>query len=530
MIPIPRAASRARGTRSGRRATARVLAAAVTGAVVGAGSLAGAVPAGAHDQDSAGSSTTSAKRQQFTDGVSVPVVTSPNIRFVTNVPDTAAISGVFAKSAPYFYVSSTDSITVYDVSDPVAPKITGVLPNIVFENEAMNYGEKKVDGVTNRFVLVGVDLVEASPTEPDHIGTSNEVMLVDVTDPAAPRIRSRVATTTNTHTVSCIRETDCQYAYTAGRRGTFSIVDLTDLDNPREVDSDPSMDGVQPFSSPAAGPNAAFATGAGHKWNFDDAGYGIHTGSGGSAVFDVSDPTAPRLAATTDEHGVSGPWNDFIHHNSARPNASRFSPGQAPSVANGNVLLVTEEDYENTDCATAGSMQTWQVGSLDGSPGTITPLDRINPVDLGEGVSAPHMAFCSAHWFDYHPSGIVAQGFYEGGLRLIDVRDATDIKEYGYVASGLSEVWDAYWVPQRNRNGVAGAARTNIVYTVDAVRGLDVYTVDLPGTASPTVPLLGSLGAGPDPAVTVLGLGVAALTGLAILRRRRLGRGAVHPA
>ena len=243
-------------------------------------------------------------------------------------------------------------------------------------------------------------------------------------------------------------------------------------------------------------------------------------------MFDVSEPTAPRVVATTDEHGVQGPWNDFIHHNSYRPNAARFAGGQAPSVGNGNVLLVTEEDYENTDCATAGSFQTWRVGSLDGTAGTITPLDRINPVDVGEGVSAPQMAFCSAHWFDYHPSGIVAAGLYEGGLRLLDVRDARDIKEYGYVASGLSEVWDAYWVPQRNKNGVAGAGKTNIVYTVDAVRGLDVYTVDLPGSSSST-PLLGSLGpigslGGPEPSTTLLALGLTGLAGLAVLRRRRL--------
>jgi len=466
--------------------------------------------AAAHETDTA---RTAEKRRQFTDGMSVPVVTSPNIRFVTNVPDTAAISGVFARSAPYFYVSSTDSITVYDVSDPVRPKVAGLLPNIVFENEAVNYGETTVDGVVNRFVLVGVDAVEYSPTVPDHVGRSNEVMVVDVTDPAAPRIRSRVATGTNTHTVSCIDETDCRYAYTAGRKGTFSVVDLSDLDKPRDL-------GV--FDSPAAGPNAAFASGAGHKWNFDNAGYGVHTGSGGSAVFDVSDPTSPQLVATTDGNGVKAPWNDFIHHNAARPNASRFAAGTAPSVANGNVMLVTEEDYENTDCATAGSMQTWHVGSLDGTLGSITPLDRINPVDLGEGVSTPHMAFCSAHWFDVHPSGIVAQGYYEGGLRLIDVRDARDIKEYGYVASGLSEVWDAYWVPERNRKGVAGAGRTNIVYTVDAVRGIDVYTVDLPGSTGST-PLLGSLGSpgGADPAVSVLCLLGLGLVGMAVLRRGR---------
>ncbi len=487
-----------------RRALRAALVPAVLALVMG-----GAGPAAAHD-GAAGPG--SSKRAQFTDGASVPVISTPNIRLVTNVPDTAGISGVFARSAPYFYLSSADSITVYDVSNPVAPKITGTLPNLVFENEAMNYGEKKrVDGTVNRFVLVGVDLVQASPTVPDHIGRTNEVMVVDVTDPARPYIRSRVATQTNTHTVTCIHETDCRYAYTAGRNGKFSVVDLSDLDAPREV-------GV--FDSPAGGPNAAFTSGAGHKWNFDDAGYGTHTGSGGSAVFDVADPTQPRLVATTDAHGVQSPWNDFIHHNSYRPNASRFSPGQQASVANGNVLLVTEEDYENTDCATAGSFQTWQVGSLDGTPGTITPLDRINPVDLGEGVSAPRMAFCSAHWFDYHPSGIVAQGYYEGGLRLLDVRDPRDIKEYGYVASGLSEVWDAYWVPQRNKNGVATGAKTNIVYTVDAVRGLDVYTVDLPG-AVPGDALLGSV-AGADPALSVLALGLIGLVGLGTARRRRL--------
>lgn len=501
---------------------ARTLAAAATVLLTAVAGVLAAPSVSAHQSDG---SSAPQKRQQYLDGVSVPVISSPNIRFVGNFPETAAISGTFAKSAPYFYVSSTDSISVFDVSDPVRPRLTGTLANLIFENEAMNYGEKKVGGVVNRFVLVGADLVQYSPDDPDGVGTFNEVLVVDVTDPTSPHVRSRLKTTTNTHTVSCINESDCQYAYSAGSRGKYSIVDLTDLDKPREVDSDPATAGTQPFSSPAASPNPVFTRGAGHKWNFDNAGYGIHTGSGGSAIFDVSDPAAPRLAATTDENGVRSPWNDFIHHNAARPNAASFDPTAAPSLAKGNVLLVTEEDYENTDCATAGSFQSWHVTSLDGTPGTIHPLDRINPVDLGEGVSAPHMAFCSAHWFDVHQSGIVAQGFYEGGLRLIDARDPGNLTEYGYVASGLSEVWDAYWVPQRTKTGVATGSKTNIVYTVDAVRGLDVYTVDLPGsTTSPS--LLGGAaptgGLGSDPALALLAGGLVGLSGLALVRRRRL--------
>lgn len=487
-----------RSTRRYRRA------AAVTIGVVAALALAPA-SAFAHGNDH-GSEEREEKRARFLDGTSVPMVTSPNVRFVTNVPDTAGISGIFAKSAPYFYVSSTDSISVYDVSDPLSPRIVGTLPNLVFENEAINYGEKRgKGGKIERFVLVGADLFQYTPTEPDHLGFTNEVVVVDVTDPANPHVRSRVPTQTNTHTISCVDQTDCRYAYTAGRNGEFSVIDLTDLDNPEEL---------QVFESPAGKPNEVFTRGAGHKWNFDDAGYGFHTGSGGTAVFDVSDPAKPVPVEGTNELGTDnrpeGPnagWNNFIHHNAFRPNATRFTEGAPPSVENGNVLLVTEEDYANDGeelaCDQAGTFQTWYVPTLDGAAyragnpdlepdlGNMRPLDKINAPAEGGGLSTPVGGFCSGHWFDYHDSGIVAQGYYQQGMRLTDVRDPGDLKQYGWFTSGVSEVWDAYWVPQRNSNGIATGKQTNIVYSVDLVRGLDVLTVDLPGdeTMPPIVDL-----------------------------------------
>ncbi len=492
-------------------------------------------PAAAHDGATADSDR-AAKRASYLAGTSIPVVTSPNVRLVTSVPETDAIAGVFAKSAPYFYISSLDSISVVDVSDPLKPKLTGTLPNLVFENEAINYGEQKKDGVVSRFVLVGVDLVEYSPGDPDHVGRSNEVMVVDVTDPANPRIRSRAKTTTNTHTVSCIRETDCRYAYTAGRAGKFSIVDLTDLDNPREV---------KVLESAAGKPNEVFTRGAGHKWNFDNAGYGFHTGSGGTAVFDVSDPLNPVPVEGTNELGTDNRpesettgWNNFIHHNADRPNASKFVPGAAPSVANGNVVFVTEEDYfndgEELACDQAGTFQSWYLPTLDGEAyraanptlepdkGSMSPLDKINPVKIGDGLSAPVGGFCSAHWFDYHQSGIVAAGFYQQGLRFIDTRNPSDLKAYGHFTTGVSEVWDAYWVPERNNNGVATGRKTNIVYSVDFVRGIDVLTVDLPGTTTdgellPVAASGAGIGTG---SAGVLALLVLTTAGVALLRRR----------
>jgi hypothetical protein len=433
-------------------------------------------------------------------GTYVPLVTSPGVRLVSTFPETQGISGEFARTGDFFYVSSLDSITVFDTSDPLRPQPRGTLANLVFENEAMSYGERTVDGQLRRFVLVGNDLYNASADtssgpQRGRIG-GGEVIVVDVTDPDAPKVRSRTpanstipgAVTTSTHTLQCVT-TSCEFAYTAGDSGRFSIIDLRDLDRPVQIAT---------AKSPASAPNAIFTTGSGHYWDFDSAGVGWHTGSGGSAAFDVSNPLDPKALNATDAHGTATPWNDFIHHNSMRPNAGRFQPGREASVGNGNVLLVTEEDYFNDGdelvCERAGTFQTWKVPDLDGAAynaanpdlapnkGTIEPLDLLNPVTLGDGLSTPVGGFCSAHWFDYHQSGIVAQGYYQQGLRLIDVRNPRDLRQYGYVTGGASEVWDAYWVPQRDRKGRATGKKTNVVYTTDLVRGLDVYEVDMPGT------------------------------------------------
>ncbi len=426
------------------------------------------------------------KRQEFLAGAPTPVLTSDNVEHLGNVPDALAISGDFSLSTRNFYASTLKSITVYDISDPAEPRITGVTDNFTFENEAMNYGEQTTRrGALRQFVLVGVDLHQASTDDPQHVnaGDGKEIVLVDVTDPTNPHIRSRAPATTSTHTVACVRKSQCRYAYTAGSRGTYSIFDLRDWNNPKEVDSDRNEPGVQGFTSPALDPNEVFSRGAGHKWNFPGDGLGYHTGSGGTAIFDVRQPRRPQLLTTTTDAALKGPWDNFIHHNSWQPNVSHFRPGTAPELSNGNVLLVTEEDYEQTDCSQAGSFQTWKVANLDG-PKTIRPLDRVELSDLGgpaEGVT-PQGGFCSAHWFDYHPAGIVAVAYYNGGVRLVDVRDPRNITSFGF-AQGFGETWDSYWVPRYNRRDHAMRAKTKLLYSVDLVRGLDVYRVnDLPTT------------------------------------------------
>ena len=425
-------------------------------------------------------------------GTSAPRQTGP-IRHLGNNPSQAGISGCLMPTAPLFVTSGLDSVRVWNVKDPAHPRQVGVLANALFENEAMNCGERRTKQGIRRFALIGVDAVQASPDDPHHVNSGgNELVVVDVTRPARPRIISRAPSNTSTHTVACVRGRNCRYAYTAGDatgpgdRGVFTIFDLRRIGRPQEVDSNKRRAGVQPFRSPTPA----------HKWNFDSAGIGTHTGWGGASMWDTSRPRHPRLLTTTGKIGAGDDprypgWNNFILHNSFRPHARAFKPDSKPSFENGNVLLVTEEDYEKPNCQRAGSFQTWWIKRLDGTPSAIRPLDKVELLDLGEfptNYPSPLGAFCSAHWFDFRPGGrLVAAGFYGGGTQIIDVSDPRNLKTYASAIWPSSQVWDAMWVP-RYRNGRQIGGRTNVVYAIDLQRGFDVYAVDVPGDNRGAVP------------------------------------------
>ena len=450
------------------------------------------------------------------------LLSSPNVTHLSANPSQVGISGCFMQTAPILVTSGLDSVRVWDVSDAAHPRLTGTLPSAQFENEAMNCGERRTKHGTRRFALIGVDSAQASPDDIQHANVGGgELVVVDVTDPASPHVLSRAPGTTSTHTVACVDEADCTYVYSAGEGSHFSIFDLRRLGRPHEVDARPGTAGVQPYWSPTAG----------HKWNFDAAGLGTHTGWNGASMWRTTDPAHPRLITTTGRPGRGTDprypgWNDFILHNSFRPNAKAFEPDSSPSFAHGNVLLTTEEDYEQTDCTQAGSFQTWWVKRLDGTKSAIVPLDKVELADLGD-FPLPRGAFCSSHWFDFRPGGIVAVGYYGGGTQFVDARDPRHLKSYGYAVWGASEVWDSMWVPVYDGRGRQTGARTNVVYAIDLVRGLDVYAVDVPGDGVGAVPSPSAVPAGTvadrarDGVVPLGVVGSAMALAIAVRRRRR---------
>jgi hypothetical protein len=206
-----------------------------------------------------------------------------------------------------------------------------------------------------------------------------------------------------------------------------------------------------------------------HDTELDSTGTIWNVGGGGAAAYRLgADPLAPQLLGTTGAAGRNpSPYNDFILHNSQR---------------RGKTLLVTEEDYIDTDevppggCRGQGKFETWDVSRL--SKGAITPQGtwetELNGMFTGGAVDskAPVTVNCSSHWFDAK-DGVAAVGWYEQGVRFLDYRTPTEITQVGYYIPAAGSTWAAYWSPT-DPNG-------EIVYTADAYRGVDVLRIDSGG-------------------------------------------------
>ena len=384
---------------------------------------------------------------------------SGNVAWLASLAEPSVISAHF--DGDKMFVSTLRGLSVYDIADPAAPQLIGVLPLPHFENEDVDMD------LGRDFVLISNDPTEgkgilyvisvADPANPQLIGQMDTGITDLVIDPTFGFLPPNYGTG---HTASCVAvpPVDCRYVYLAGTRFGIDIVDMADPTAPAYA---------TPRNFPAPEATGGLAT---HDVQFDRAGHALITGAGGTAIYDITNPLLPVLLARTDEQGQSdyatdlgadgSTLNDLVHHNSHRlPNSSLLVP-EGPLGSDSDVLVITEEDYSRPTCEGAGSVQTWRRG-VDN---VIRNLDAW-PVEIDPA----RTTLCSAHYFD-EDGGLLAQGWYEQGTRFLDVTDPTDIREVGY------------WIPQKNVTWGALFSPTDpqreTVYSLDHPRGIDVLRID----------------------------------------------------
>lgn len=389
------------------------------------------------------------------------LIASDNVELLTTLPNPGVIGARFRDGL--MYTTGVAGVVIYDVgTDPANPALVGQLPLPHFENEDVDLG--------GDILLVSNDAAESTGI----------LYVVSIADPANPEVISEVQMGGNPllggpgHTASCVL--DCAFALITDSGG-YRVIDLRDPANPVTLGTRPS---------PAAGD-----LGITHDIQVDADGMVWAVGYGGTAGYAIPDDAdayyamvtgedggTPRLGdLVTDNGDIAGSqyathfgtqdteYNDYIHHNSHRP-------------GNSDLIYVTEEDYTRPGCRGAGEFQIWQTPStVDPETGvrTLTPGSQMEEigdwtVELLADTAQP-AAHCSAHYFDVRESdGLVAQGWYQQGTRILDVSDPTYITQVAFFAPQSALTWAAYWSP------VEGAE--DILYVVDTSHGIDVLRVD----------------------------------------------------
>lgn len=394
-----------------------------------AGTVLGAVPA----------ATAAPERAQAPAGT----LMSENVELLTTLPNPGVIGARFRDGL--MYATTSTGLTIYDVSDPRVPAEVGRLPLPHFENEDVDLG--------GDILLISNDAAESTGI----------LYVIDISDPSAPAILTPFPMGGNPveggpgHTASCIL--DCRFAWVTDAAG-IKVIDLRDPAAPVDMGT---------FETPAGGDIAT------HDVQVDKQGLAWVVGFGGAVAYRL--PASydgnglGQVAAKTDPTGNStyleelglgdgAKPNDYVLHNSLR-------------VKKG-VVYVTEEDYTRPGCRGAGSFETWKLPLRnDGTPNgeDMTILDTWETELLADTANAA--AMCSAHYFDFR-NNVIAQGWYEQGLRLLDVSKAGAIRQVGYFVPPTAMTWAAYY-PPTDRSG-------RVIYVFDATHGIDVIEFDRPNT------------------------------------------------
>jgi uncharacterized repeat protein (TIGR01451 family) len=398
-----------------------------------------------------------------------PAAKSANVTALTTLPEPNVISANFKGNL--MYLSTLRGLSIYDIKNPESPQRLSHLPLPHFENEDVD---------TNGEIL----MISNDPSE--GLGL---LYIIDVRDPSNPQPMGTLNTGTilplgplygTGHTASCIN--DCKYAYLAGTDRGIDIVDLTDPAAPKLAGNFPAEE------------IAGFAT---HDVQVDSEGLAWIVGFNGTAAYDTTDPLKPRLVYRSDDTAKSTyaenpnndgkTLNDFIHHNSMRLNNGSLAspPAGADPSAESDTVLVTEEDYTRPTCEGAGQFETWRIGG----DGVLRNLDS-----FVVEVDPSRTTLCSAHYFDER-GGLVAQGWYEAGTRFLDVTDPSDIRQVGYWIPQKNVTWGAYYPPTDPTGSVVYALdNTRGVDVVKIDRGKPDTSTPPPGGGS-----AGSGGSGGSP-------------------------------
>lgn len=419
------------------------------------------------------------------------------------------INSDLAFSGQYVYQGNFAGFTVWDVKDPKAPRVAAVVDCITSQGDPSVYGNLlflSAEGRGNRN-----DCAKGGVQDPkDHMAG---IRIYDVSNPASPRLITNVQTCKGSHTHTIVpdpRDSSVIYIYVSGSQDARPDTELAGcLNGPDPADTTNSLYRLDVIKVPLAHPEqAAVVTGAriftgldpapraasrpvrnrsnaagnpappptGPRNCHDVTAYpAMHLLAGACGSYgllvDISDPLKPvRLSAVTDTNFSL--WHTAVFSNDGRSVVftDEWGGGTGPMCQltsmmemGGNTILTIDSSrtYTQHGYFKIPSAQTAQENCVSHNGGLIPVPGR----------------------------DIMVQGWYQGGVSVLDFTDPDHPKELGYFDRGpvdppsadtsatgsdrapraIGGSWGAYWW-----NG--------LIYSSELDRGFDILEI-LPSDA-----------------------------------------------
>jgi hypothetical protein len=363
-----------------------------------------------------------------------PAVTTSNVEVISRTQYTGGTE--IAWDGPYVYTGELNGTTG---RDQIATK-GGIHIFDVTQPAPVEVGFVSCPGSDNDVVVVRPGLIAVahhkSTCNPRAKG--NGIYLVDVTDPAAPRVLGGVGVA-SAHTLTPKPGTNYIYVHPGGLAvggGVTSIVDISDVTRPRVAAT---------FTPSAAGCHDLQFLAAGDK----DLAFCASGGAGEVQTWDVSDPVAPKIVGR-----IVNPAIQFPHNAVPSPD--------------GKLLVINDEAFAAHECSTGTSVEgsLWAYDITD--PTVPVLAGRVAPPASRAVVNAVGGTerWCTAHNYNFVPgTRTLAVSWFTGGTTIENLDNPAAPQRVAHYQPDDADAYTAHWFDGR-------------VWVNDMNRGLEVLRIN----------------------------------------------------
>ncbi|MBI4728496.1 MAG: hypothetical protein HY775_03225 [Acidobacteria bacterium] len=341
---------------------------------------------------------------------------SKNVDLVANIPDAPVIGGRIL--GDYMYVTGWQGLRIYDIATAgvVAGAAAAGIPVLVGALELPHFENEDVD-TNGEILLISADFAFRYPR--------GLLYVIDVTNKNAPLVKGAMVIPKGYgHTATCIN--GCTHAWLTGDSGVL-IVDLTDPAAPKEAGRLASLGFTHDVEQDSAG----------IAWVTNETGiWGYKTADPVNPTLWAQGPMSTSFIFHNALRPNASEWKKRALGDTGR---DPKYPGELLLISEEDWMALT-----NGLCAGDGDFVTASVVQYAGeSEPVVTELDRLslgNGLDRPTEKKPYGVVSCSAHYFSVR-GNVAAIGWYEQGTRFFDFSDPYDIQEAGYFMPAVTEVW-----------------------------------------------------------------------------------------